>query len=436
MSDRSRAKNPDTKSSILYLCADRGIPVWGNQGASSHIREFTTALKNLGYDIAVATANYDPISSDPQSIPLHDLCLKTNEMGNRFFSRTNFNREKKGLLREAKMFFDNAAHQAMLYRIHRHSQCELVYERYSLFGIAGREFASLMGLPFILEVNSPLVDETIKHRKLELVDLARSVERYLFSTSDHIIAVSEVLKDYVLSVAPQAKVSVAPNAVNSQVFENFLSVSDSSETFIPELEGKFVIGFLGSLKPWHGIDILIRSFAKIVTHDSQYHLLVIGDGQKVRIELDELIKELKINSYITFTGEAPHKLVPEYLKKCDVLVAPYPQTEKFYFSPIKIFEYMISGRAIVASNIGQIGDLLDDEETAILLEPSNVASLSDALKRLKNDPSLRERIGKTAREEALKKHTWAERIKSVASVLRDEIEINNHDLKRRHASAI
>jgi glycosyltransferase involved in cell wall biosynthesis len=89
----------------------------------------------------------------------------------------------------------------------------------------------------------------------------------------------------------------------------------------------------------------------------------------------------------------------------DVAVAPYPPLSLFYSSPLKIYEYMAAGLPIVASKIGQVGEIIDHEETGILFPPGDAAALTRALCDLKSNPEKRRRLGEQARA-AVQRHTW------------------------------
>jgi glycosyltransferase involved in cell wall biosynthesis len=112
---------------------------------------------------------------------------------------------------------------------------------------------------------------------------------------------------------------------------------------------------------------------------------------------------------VIFTGAVPHGRVPKLLDACDILVSPHiplADGSDFFGSPTKIFEYMAMGKAIVASRLGQIGEVLADNETALLVEPGNVSELASAIVKLVESPELRARLGARAREVAIEKHTW------------------------------
>jgi glycosyltransferase involved in cell wall biosynthesis len=119
---------------------------------------------------------------------------------------------------------------------------------------------------------------------------------------------------------------------------------------------------------------------------------------------------------VIFTGSVGHDRIPALLDACDILVAPHvplADGSEFFGSPTKIFEYMAMGKAIVASRLGQIGDVLADEETALLVEPGNVDELKAAIVRFVEDKRLREALGKKAREVAEREHTWTHNARRV-----------------------
>ena len=171
------------------------------------------------------------------------------------------------------------------------------------------------------------------------------------------------------------------------------------------LEGRFVVAFSGSLKPWHGIEVLLRGFERLIESVRDAHLLIIGDGP-LRGEVDDAALRLG-PSRVTVTGAVAHEQVPAWLAHADVGVAPYPRLDSFYFSPLKVVEYLAAGLPTVASAIGQLPELIDDGKTGLLVPPGEPGPLAEALGRLRADPALRRRMAKRAIRRASQRHGWS-----------------------------
>lgn len=262
------------------------------------------------------------------------------------------------------------------------------------------EYAQKMGIPGILEVNAPLILEQEKHRGLVDREQAEAVAKTVFQAATVIIAVSREIKDYVSQyVTDKDKIQIIPNGVNPQRFSRNLSKRD-----IVSSEG-FTVGFVGSLKPWHGLPILIEAFAHFHRNYPHTRLLIVGDGT----ERDRLVREIaskKLEEAVHLTGAVPPETVPHWLERMDVAVAPYPASKDFYFSPLKIYEYMAAGLPVVASNIGQIPEVIEDWVNGLLIPPGDEIALVNALEQLSRSPSLRHILGNSARQKILRHHTW------------------------------
>jgi len=162
---------------------------------------------------------------------------------------------------------------------------------------------------------------------------------------------------------------------------------------------------VGSLKRWHGLPVLVEAFALIRGRDPTARLLIVGDGPE-RMSLENELRSLGLRADAQLTGAVQPSEVPGLLAQMDVAVAPYPKLPGFYFSPLKVLEYMATGLAVAASNIGQIEQLIQHEQTGLLFPPGNPVALGEALARLRRDPEMRAQLGKNARSSVLREHTW------------------------------
>jgi len=403
-----------SRKRLLYLCADRGIPIGGTKGASIHVREFVETLPQIGYEAIVAASRFAPGGEDQSKYPVHQLPTTSEP---EFLNGANDLDPDKQMLREAKDYYRKEEVERTLATIYEAEPFDLVYERYSLFSTAGCVFARSNNLPFVLEVNAPLVLESGEYRQLSQLALARSVEKFLFTEANHIVSVSERLKEYILGVAPKAQVTVVPNGVTLDRYE----ASDGKfwrAKLQPTIEAGLMIGFVGSVKPWHGVDLLIEALAQVNSKTNDAQLCIIGNGdEKYEMELRDRCRQHNLSDRVTFVGAVPHDEVPSVLKSMDVLVAPYPDLENFYFSPLKVFEYMAAGRPIIASAIGQITDILTHEQTTLLVPPGDCAALAAAINRLQHQPELGKNLAAAALEEVRQHHTWRQRLLTIGDIV-------------------
>jgi glycosyltransferase involved in cell wall biosynthesis len=380
------------------------------KGASIHVRSFVQALAALGHEVTViGTKVTSPESFEatthatPFRAPLakwNRRLLKQMKAANQSLGR------RRGWGRDIIRAAHNSDFSNVVDQFAARLSPDFIYERYSLWGTAGGRLAQKWSLPHVLEVNSPLADEEQRYRDgLAFPTLAQWTERRIWGRADLLVAVSQAFRSQFedAGVAPE-KVRILPNAVDPSLFR--ADTDDSSVRRRMNLDGRFVVGFVGSFKAWHGVDFLFRAFARLREEGAPYHLLLVGDGP-MRIPLEDETRRLGLQGVVTFVGSVPHEDVPRYLAAMDVAVAPYPPLENFYFSPLKLYEYMAAGRAIVASKIGQVGEAVADGLTGLLYQPNDVEGLLQCLRRLRRDEKFKRELGKNARI-ACSKNTWSE----------------------------
>ena len=272
------------------------------------------------------------------------------------------------------------------------------------------EYARDHGIPGILEVNAPLIDEQLAHRGLVNVAQCREVAQRVFSAASQLLAVSEELAAW-LETQPGArgKVSVLPNGVNPERFRPEVTPAR------PRCEGDFVVGFLGTLKPWHGLGSLLEAFAGLDDELPRAQLLLVGDGPE-RESLEARASQLGISQRVHFTGAVAPETVPAWLASMDVAVAPYPPLESFYFSPLKLYEYLAAARPVIASRLGQISEVVEDGVSGLLVKPGCPMELRAALLRLAGDPELGKALGLAGRDWVLAHRTWRAAARKVRSL--------------------
>jgi glycosyltransferase involved in cell wall biosynthesis len=370
---------------IAYVSSDLGVPIFGRKGCSIHAQEVLAALLRAGAQVELFTTRGEgERPPDLEPIALHFLpCPPKGDPAAR---------EQAAL----------AGNALLRNQLTRSGSFDLIYERYSLWSFGGMEFARERHVPGLLEVNAPLIDEQAQYRVL--VDRAageRAAER-AFRAATALLAVSDEVAAWLESFpAARGKISVTPNGVRPERFPADLKPS------LPGPEGTFTVGFVGTLKAWHGLSVLVEAFAQLRASYSATRLLVVGDGPE-RERLAEDLAQRGLESAAHLTGVVAPEAVPGLLASMDVAVAPYPRLDAFYFSPLKLFEYMAAGRAVVASGIGQVAKIIESGLNGILVPPGDARALADALAGLLSNPILRSRLGSAARETVLRSYTWDE----------------------------
>jgi starch synthase len=370
---------------VAYLCADPGIPVFGSKGASVHVQEIIRAFRDRGDEVTVyCVRRGDDVPADLADLRVVEL---------RVPSCTPAERESA----VAEVAAGLAAAVVA-------EGCDLVYERYALFSSASARVAAALGVPAVLEVNAPLIEEQRTHRVLVDGDRALAETRAVFRSASVVACVSEPVSRWVRSVEGGARVVVAPNGVNTRR----IAPATGDDPGRP-----FTVGFVGTLKPWHGVHGLLLASAaaaarSVAAGAPPWRLVIAGDGPEAPA-LRELARRLVAPSLVVeFTGAVSPTSVPAVLAGFDVASAPYPAAadDDQYFSPLKVFEYLAAGLPVVASAVGQLPALLAHGENGLLVRPGDDELLADTLLDLHDRPALRARLGAAARSAAVERHDW------------------------------
>jgi glycosyltransferase involved in cell wall biosynthesis len=378
---------------VAYVCADPGVPVFGRKGCTVHVQEVLRALLAAGARVDLFATRFDGDSpADLSAVRVHRLPGAP-----------------KGdpAVRERLCIDANAA---TLEELRRVGPFDFVYERYSLWGYAGMEYARESGVAGVLEVNAPLVEEHATYRELVHRDEAAQIAQRAFAAASVLAAVSTGVARYLEGhAAARGRVHVVPNGVNPRRFSPEVAAAS------PARPGTFTVGFCGNLKPWHGIPVLLDAFERLHARHADTRLLVVGEGPE-RETIERRRVESGLGDAIEMTGRVSADQVPGLLTSMDVATAPYPATEGFYFSPLKLFEYMAAGVPVVGSRIGQVAEVLRDGETGILCPPGDAVALAAALERVMFDGGLRRALAASAREQVLRDHTWEAVVARVLSL--------------------
>jgi alpha-maltose-1-phosphate synthase len=350
---------------VAYLSTDPGIAYGGTKGASVHVGELTSALAREGADVLLLVARAEPGTPDPppgvtvEALPGPGRAARAAE---RVSAEPDLQAWLEG-------------------RLERFGATAL-YERIALHSAAGSAAARRLGIPHLVELNAPLLQEAARYRTLAEPAVADLLERSVLRYADLVLAVSEPLTWYARSRGAR-HVAVCPNGVD---VERFAAVATD-----PLCPASAV--FTGTLRPWHGIETLADAWRLL--GPAAPPLTVVGDGPGRR---------LLERAGARVTGALPHAEVPGALAGADIGIAPYAADAPPYFSPLKLFEYLAAGLAVVAAAIPGVTELVD-ERTAVLVPPGDPEALAAAVAGLAADGRRRVRLGQSGRALA-EQHTW------------------------------
>jgi glycosyltransferase involved in cell wall biosynthesis len=237
---------------------------------------------------------------------------------------------------------------------------------------------------------------------------AKQIIQYTLDVANGIITVSQATKTRLVEVwhVPPEKIAVFPNGVDVHHHQPYPEERDKIRASLGIGERPLFI-FVGSFQPWHDVATLLDAFALVLTEHPDARLLLVGDGPQ-RQAMMQRAANLRIADAVQFTGMRPHSEIPHLVSAADVAVSPYPKMEQpWWGSSMKLFEYMASGVAIVASNVGQqVAEVIRDRKNGLLVTPGDAPGLAAACVHLIDKPDLRFKLGREARKDAVDQYSW------------------------------
>ncbi|QJD99889.1 glycosyltransferase family 4 protein [Massilia forsythiae] len=343
-------------------------------GQYVHIEEMIHALRAQGHEIVIVappSAETESFGSDAGAVALLKRWLP------------------KWFYELMELGYSLVAYRRMAKAIRAHKP-DCIYERYNLFLPAGIWAARRFKLPLLLEVNAPILEERTRYDGLSLTRLARWSQAYAWRNADGVLPVTEVLADIVASYGVRReRITVIHNGINGERFDRAPDVDAAKRAL--GLEGRLVLGFTGFVREWHGLDKVLTLIAADPPA-SRRHLLVVGDGP-ARAPLEKQARELGIENRVTFTGIVGRDDVARHVAAFDIALQPAVVA---YASPLKLFEYLALGKAIVGPAQPNIEEILRQDDNAVLFDPADPNGLAGAVSRLCDDAALRTKVAANA----------------------------------------
>jgi glycosyltransferase involved in cell wall biosynthesis len=387
---------------VVVLSTDPGIRFGGAKGAAVHLAELAGAMAARHAGVLLLVADIAPGARAPRGVTLERLPGAAEaSVGGRITGGPDL--------------------AGWLERRLRAFGAEALYERAALHSAAGAAAALRLAIPYLVELNAPLPQEAARYRRLEEPELADSLERSMLSAAGLVFAVSRPLAEYA-RLRGAADVEVMPNAVAIDRFPERPGLGGCGSPASPGSPGSPASPaspgspassatrpravFLGALRPWHGIETIARAWEML--GPAAPELLVVGDGPG---------RERLAAIGAMTVGSVDHEDVPDWLAQAEIGLAPYAPDAPTYFSPLKLFEYLASGLAVIAGALPGVTDIVTPR-TAWLIPPGDAAALADGVRTLVTDPGLRFSLGRAGRALVVGQHTWDRRAERVLEVIR------------------
>lgn len=420
-----------SKLKIAYLNQQTGIQLNDRLGAVIHLRAILDNLKKKGHDVAYLSPDQRSghifIQDNIGQVREADLKITYAEDKNPFWAGERLVRRLQSQLGIPYFaLFDSLRFYEACCR--NMADREVFHERFGMLGIGGTWAARRMRKAIVLEVNADYLNEIDFFGKRITGSLRQAVARtsqYCYRYATLIVAVSNELKNFLVDQRNvlERKIFVLPNGAETDHFYPEMLPLDAKQKL--ELPQKPSIVFVGGFHPWHACDDLIESFLRLQSRNPEVILYLIGDGPL----LNELKSYVQLNGIanIVFVGAIEHQKIPLWLAAGDVLVSPFKSFSPGKGgSPLKLFEYMAAGRAIVASNTGQVPEILENEKDGLIVQPGDIEGFFIALNRLFENANMRDCLGRRAREKVVERYSWDAHVQKLIEIYWEAIQLNAH----------
>lgn len=292
-------------------------------------------------------------------------------------------------------------------------QPDIILQQHARYSQVGVRLGQKYRVPVFLDDITPIWEEE-RHYIRHFKSLARQMRRKVFSLATGLIAVSPDMQQQLRSEGvPDAKIHLVPNGVDCMLFDPAATPDTVRAAY--GLDGKVVVGYVGGIQAWHGLDAFLEvAFSLIECIPNVHFMLVLGDDPGKVYE--GLVRDRGLSSRFTFSGHIPHTEVPLYLKAMDIAVLPDIYA---YMSPLKIYEYMVMGKPVIAPNRSVLlEDMIKDGEHGLLFEPDDSEAMKQAILQLIADPALRQELGSQGRKSALTHFSWSCQCEGLMQVFR------------------
>ncbi|MCB0762300.1 MAG: glycosyltransferase family 4 protein [Flavobacteriales bacterium] len=388
---------------IVYFSPHPHLNLAAPSGPGTHMREVIRGFEDAGHTVVPVIMGGTSLSQDAGNRQMGGWKARIRSL-------------IPGLLWQSLkdrrlMAFDQHAKQQLLEVVAREKP-DLIYERGYYLMRSGIEAAKQAGIKHAIELNAPYPEEKVyMEGKSMFLHKANDAERFQALKSDAIVVVSSALKEYLMkrTGVEASKILVTPNAVNTALFPSDTDKWKARKN-MGYAEHDIVVGFVGSIFPYHGVDHLIQAFDEAAKQLPMLRLHIVGDGETMT-EIKALAERMPSKSSIRFVGKVNHAEVVDHVAAMDIGVMP---KSNWYGSPVKIFEYGMLRCVVVGPNNGPMRDVIRHRENGWLIS-NQVQDLSNALTVLANDANMRNHLANAFYDQIIQQHTWRAVSESILS---------------------
>ncbi len=316
-----------------------------------------------------------------------------------------------------------------LIKLLKKEKVDFIYQRYSMLNCTGVLLNKIKKIPFVLEYNGSetwVQKNWATRKKIKMLWLIDLFERINIKNATFIIVVSQALKDELCVRGINAqKILVNPNGVDPITFDSKQLEKERIEirTQNAIAESDFVVGFVGTFNKWHGIELLSEIIPDSLQKNKSLFFLMIGDGPLFGLFKKKLTDQRVDSHRVMLTGLISHKQARNYLSACDAFICPTQSNtdgSAFFGSPTKLFEYMSLEKPVIASDIGQLAEILKPE-CGILVPSADAGRFVDAITHLATkDVFEKKRMGKCARDEIINNYSWQQHVARISAFVKGE----------------
>lgn len=379
---------------ILYYSPHPHLRIEDQTGYGTHMREMITALKGLGHEVHILIAGRQTVNEKPVPLPQPQIFSRKKVL-KRLIPKLIWE-----TLKDVQLILLDRANKRQLSQIVAQVNPDIIYERSHYGMVSGIAVAKAHHIHHILEVNSPNVEERVKLSGRSLLSLrASKKDRWAFANSNHVLTVSTRLAEHLEINHIAQKWSTTPNAIRpGQQKESALDLQRSG---VHLDDAAIVLGFVGSIFPWHGVNLIIKAVARLRQKGKNVQAIIIGDGT-IRQELEALAGSFHLTDEIRFIGSVAQSDTFAYTELCDILLMPKSNA---YGSPVKIFEYALSAKPCIVPNTSPVTEVFVHERDGWVVD-SSLNAIVSAIEAILDSPQKAEKCAHHWHNKVISKHTW------------------------------